>query len=156
MDHIDRKIIRELQNNGRLTNQELSERVNLSPSPCLRRVRNLETDGVLKGYTALVDQEKYGLGLDVFVQVKLERSTEALIETFEDEVNKIDEILECYLITGTSDYLLHIVSQNLKSYEKFMRERMTKIPGIATVETSISFGTVKKKHSFPLMRQYGS
>ncbi len=154
MDHTDRKIIRELQRDGRLTNQELSERVNLSPSPCLRRVRNLEKSGVLTGYTALVDQEKYGLGLDVFVQVKLERSTEELMATFEEEIRSIDEILECYLITGSSDYLLHIVSQNLKTYEKFMRERMTKIPGIATVETSISFGMVKKKHAFPVMRHF--
>ncbi|MDV7339446.1 Lrp/AsnC family transcriptional regulator [Terasakiella sp. A23] len=154
MDQIDRKIIRELQNDARLTNQELSERVNLSPSPCLRRVRKLEEDGVLKGYTALVDQEKYGLGLDVFVLIKLERSQEELIETFERHVNEIDEILECYLITGTADYLLHIVSHSLKSYEKFMRERLTKIPGIDSVETSISFSTVKKQHAFPLMRQY--
>ena len=154
MDKIDREIIRQLQKDGRLTNQELSERINLSPSPCLRRVKNLERQAVIVGYTALVDQEKYGLGLDVFVQIKLEKSTEELIEIFETAIDEIDEILECYLITGTSDYLLHIVSQNLKSYEIFMREKLTKIPGIATVETSISFGTVKKKHSFPMMREF--
>lgn len=153
MDALDFKIVQELQQNGRLTNQELSERINLSPSPCLRRLKKLEKDGVIHGYTALVDQEKYGLDLDIFVQVKLERSTQDLIDVFEKHVDEIDEILECYLITGTSDYLLHIVSENLKTYEKFMRERMTQIPGIANLETSISFGTVKKKHAFPKLRR---
>lgn len=155
MDKIDRHIIRELQENARLTNQELAERVNLSPSPCLRRVRNLEKSGVIKGYTAVVDQEKYGLGLDVFVQIKLEKSIQHLIEGFEAEVAEIDEILECYLITGTNDYLLHIVTDNLKSYEAFMREKLTKIEGIATVETSFAFGLIKKKHTFPPLSLLG-
>lgn len=155
MDQTDRKIIRELQQNARQTNQELAERINLSPSPCLRRVRNLEKDGVITGYTAIVDQEKYGLALNVFVQIKLERQTEELIKTFETRVNEIDEIMECYLMTGTSDYLLHIVSDSLKSYERFMREKLTNIPGVGTVETSIAFSQIKKKYDFPTLASFG-
>jgi len=149
MDQTDRKIVRELQDNARLTNQELAERINLSPSPCLRRVRNLEKKGIIKGYTAIIDQERYGLGINVFVQIRLERQTEELINVFEQHVNEIEEIMECYVITGANDYLLHIVSENLKSYEHFMKEKLTKIPGIGTIETSIAFSQVKKKHDFP-------
>lgn len=149
MDQTDRKIVRELQDNARLTNQELSERINLSPSPCLRRVRNLEKKGIITGYSAIVDQEQYGLGINVFVQIRLERQTEELIKVFEQRVNEIEEIMECYVITGANDYLLHIVSENLKSYEHFMKDKLTKIPGIGTIETSIAFSQVKKKHDFP-------
>jgi len=149
MDAIDRKIIRELQENARISNQDLAERVNLSPSPCLRRVRNLEKQGVIAGYTAVVDQEKYGLPLNVFVQIRLERQTEELINAFESKVHDIEEIMECYLMTGSNDYLLHIVSDNLKSYERFMREKLTKIDGIGSVETSITFSQIKKVHTFP-------
>ena len=149
MDKIDRNIIREQQKNARLSNLDLAEKVNLSPSPCLRRVRKLETQGVITGYAAMVDQESYGLPLNVFVQIKLERHAEELMQTFEKRVAEIDEIMECYLITGSCDYLLHIVSDSLKSYESFMREEITTIPGIVSAETSFTFSTIKKKHRFP-------
>ena len=149
MDATDRKIIRELQINARLTNNDLAGRINLSPSPCLRRVRNLEQDGVIQGYTAVVDQEKYGLAINAFVLVRLERQTDALIKEFEAQIQDIDEVLECYLMTGSSDYLLHIVSDSLKSYEKFMKQRLTKVPGIGSIETSFAFGKVKKTSTFP-------
>ena len=154
MDITDRKILRELQANGRLTNQELAERVNLSPSPCLRRVRNLEKAGVITGYTALVDQEVYGLPINVFVSVKLEKPTEQAIHDFEAGIQKLDEVLECYLMTGTRDYLLHVVSKSLKTYEDFVRERLTKMPGIASVESSFAFGRVKQRSIFPRPSQF--
>ena len=150
MDAIDRKIVRELQANARLTNQELSERVNLSPSPCLRRLRNLEKTGVIVGYTALVDQDKYGLPINVFLSVRLEKQTQELIRTFERRIQDIDEVLECYTTTGTNDYLLHVVSDSLKSYERFVKETLTTIPGIGTIESAFAFGVVKRKSAFPL------
>jgi Lrp/AsnC family leucine-responsive transcriptional regulator len=133
MDAIDRKIVEALQQNARLTNQELAERVGLSPSPCLRRLRRLEESGVLRGYTALVDQERYGLPISVFEQA----------------IQDLDEVQECYLMTGSRDYLLRVVSQSLQSYERFIRERLTRIEGIASIESSFAFGQVKKNPRLP-------
>ncbi len=151
MDAIDRRIIRSLQQNARLSNQELADQVGLSPSPCLRRVRNLEKAGVLSGYTALVDQDKYGLPLTVFVHIRLERHSDQSIKGFEYGISKLDEVMECYLITGTSDYLLHVVSEDLKSYEKFVRDKISTIPGIAGIDSSFVFGRVKRKLEFPAL-----
>jgi Lrp/AsnC family leucine-responsive transcriptional regulator len=154
MDAIDFRIVRELQANARLTNQELSEKVNLSPSPCLRRLRNLERTGVVVGYTALVDQDKYGLPINVFLSVRLEKQTQELIQTFERRIQDIDEVLECYTTTGTHDYLLHVVSDSLKSYERFVKETLTTIPGIGTIESAFTFGVVKRKSTFPLPAEF--
>ena len=154
MDSIDRNIIRELQANARLTNQELADRVNLSPSPCLRRVRNLERAGVLVGYTALVDQEKYGLPINVFVSIRLERQTDEAIREFEGGIQHLDEVLECYLMTGTRDYLLHVVSQSLQSYERFVRDVLSKLPGIAAIESSFALGQAKKRSVLPPLSHF--
>ena len=150
MDAIDRRIVRELQLNGRLTNQELAERINLSPSPCLRRVRQLEERGVLSGYSARVDQEKVGLPITAFVEVRLEKQNPAAIKLFEEGIGNIEQVLACYLMAGSRDYLLQVVAASLKDYEHFVRERLTKIPGIATLETHFSFGTVKNHQPLPI------
>ena len=155
MDAIDRNIIRTLQQNGRLSNQELSDKVGLSPSPCLRRVRNLENDGVLTGYTALVDQDMYGLPLTVFVHIRLERHSDECIKSFEQGIEKLDEVMECYLMTGNSDYLLHVLSHDLKSYEIFVREKISTIPGIAGIDSSFVFGRVKRNMTFPALTDKG-
>jgi len=149
MDKIDQKIIRELQANARLTNQELAENIGLSPSPCLRRVRRLEKAGILAGYTAIVDQEQYGLPVNVFVSVRLEIQNNQSIKKFEEGINNLDQIMECYLMTGSRDYLMRVVSADLKSYEDFIREELTKIPGIASVESSFAYGNVKSCNVFP-------
>lgn len=154
MDATDRKIIRELQINARQTNNNLAERINLSPSPCLRRVRKLEQNGVIQGYTVIIDQEKYGLAINAFVLIRLEKQTEDLISEFEARIQDIDEVMECYVMTGSSDYLLHIVSDSLKSYEKFMKQRLTKVPGIGSIETSFAFGNVKKNSTFPPLSHF--
>lgn len=151
MDRIDRHILRELQQDGRLTNQELAERVHLSPSPCLRRVRNLEREGVIRGYAALVDQERYGLPVTVFIRIRLERHAEATIAAFEREARRIDEILECHLTTGQSDYLLKVIVASLADYERFMRERIHRIPGIASIDSSFAYSTIKRTMVFPDM-----
>jgi len=149
MDVKDRQIIRELQINGRLTNQELAERVNLSPSPCLRRLRNLEQSGAIQGYTALVDQKAYGLPVTVLIRIRLERHSEETIRVFEKQVARIDEILDCYLMTGDIDYLLRVIVESLEAYEDFIRSKIHSIPGVASIETSFAYGIVKQARVYP-------
>jgi len=150
MDAIDKKIIRELQRDGRLSNQDLAALVGLSPSPCLRRVRRLEQAGIIAGYTALVDPEKLGLPINVFVNIRMEKPDPELIKSFERAIKKIDEVIECYLMTGSRDYLLHVVSEDLKSYEHLVRERLAAIPGVLSLESSFAFGRVKNTHALPI------
>lgn len=150
MDTKDRQIIRELQKDGRLTNQDLAERVNLSPSPCLRRVRNLEAAGVITGYTALVDQKAYGLPITVFVRVRLNSPSQDLITGFEAQVQRIDQIQDCFLLAGSDDYLLRVIIDSLESYEDFMRRKLHAIPGIASIDTSFAYGVVKQTRVFPV------
>lgn len=149
LDETDRKIIRALQREGRLSNQDLSLRVNLSPSPCLRRVRNLERAGVIDGYAAIVDQEAYGLPVTVFLQVRLDRHSQENVTAFETAVAGIDEIMECYLMAGDRDYLLRVVVASLADYEEFIRRRIHKIPGIASLDSSFAFGVVKRSQVLP-------
>jgi DNA-binding Lrp family transcriptional regulator len=150
MDAKDRQIIRELQKDGRITNQELAERVNLSPSPCLRRLRHLEETGVIGGYTALVDQKAYGLPITVFIRVRLDRHGEAVVKTFEAHVARIDEILDCFLLAGGDDYLLRVIVASLEAYEDFIRRKLHAIPGVASIDTSFAYGVVKQTRVFPV------
>lgn len=149
MDAKDRQILRELQRDGRLTNAELAERVNLSPSPCLRRVRNLETSGVIDRYVAIVDREAAGYSVTAFVQVTLARHDREVVEAFEARVRETPQILTCHLMTGASDYLLQIVVAGLDSYEAFMRDTLHTTPGIATINTSFVYGTIKDTAELP-------
>ena len=119
LDEIDRKIIRTLQSDGRLTNLDLAARVGLSPTPCLRRVRKLEEAGVIAGYVALVDQTRVNLPVNVFVSVSMDKQHEETLEAFEREVRTWPEVMECYLMTGDSDYLLRIVARDLQAYNRF-------------------------------------
>ena len=132
-----------------MANADLARKVNLSPSPCLRRVKNLEDQGVITGYTANVDQDKFGLPISIFVSVKLEKQTEDMLRTFEAEIARIDEIVECYLMTGGFDYLLRIITDSLKSYENVLTKRITHIPGIASIESSFALGIVKQSKIYP-------
>ncbi|WP_374657119.1 Lrp/AsnC family transcriptional regulator [Phenylobacterium sp.] len=150
MDAKDRQIIRELQKDGRITNQDLADRVNLSPSPCLRRLRLLEEAGVIKGYTALVDQKAYGLPITVFIRVRLERHGEAVVRTFEEHVARIEEVLDCYLLAGGDDYLLRVIVASLEAYEDFIRRKLHAIPGVASIDTSFAYGVVKQTRVFPV------
>ncbi|MDP1631849.1 MAG: Lrp/AsnC family transcriptional regulator [Caulobacter sp.] len=150
MDATDHRLIRELQQDGRLTNQELAERVNLSPSPCLRRLRNLEAAGVITGYTALVDQKACGLPITAFIRIRLERHSEAAVKTFDEHIARIDEVLDCYLLAGGDDYLLRVIVASLEAYEAFIRRRIHAIPGIASIDTSFAYGVVKQTRVFPV------
>ena len=150
MDLKDRQIIRELQKDGRITNQELAERVNLSPSPCLRRLRLLEEAGVIRGYTALVDQKAYGLPITVFLRIRLDRHGEPVIKVFEQAIGRIDEVLDCFLLAGGDDYLLRVIVASLEAYEDFLRRKIHAIPGIASIDTSFAYGVVKQTRVFPV------
>ncbi|MBR9651305.1 Lrp/AsnC family transcriptional regulator [Thalassovita aquimarina] len=149
MDRKDRQIIRMLQQDGRITNQDLAARVNLSPSPCLRRVRNLEACGAIQGYSANADPELYGLPVTVFVRIRLESHNEKDVQHFESRVRAMDEVLECHVMTGQTDYQLRVVVADLNDYETFIRNRIHPIGCIASIDTSFVYGTVKKTAVFP-------
>ncbi len=150
IDRIDQKIIFFLQQDGRLTNFELSEKVGLSPSPCLRRVKNLEQRGLISGYTAIIDEVSYGFPVTAFVSVRLENQTDQKLKSFEKEITSLDAVMDCWLVTGNRDYLLRVVASDLKNYEIFMREELTKVEGIASIETNFALGRVKTKNNLPL------
>jgi len=149
MDKKDFQILRQLQLDARLSNQELAQRVSLSPSPCLRRVRQLEQSGVIRGYTAIVDQQALGLPITVFIRIALERHDTPTISEFERRILEIDEIMDCFLMTGQRDYLLRVVASSLEDYERFIREVMHTIPGIGSIDTSFAYGVVKHAPALP-------
>lgn len=149
MDKKDIQIVRELQLDGRLSNQELAERVRLSPSPCLRRVRQLESSGVIRGYTAIVDQAALGYPITVFIRITLERHDTTTVAEFERRVGAIDEILDCFLMTGQRDYLMRVVASSLEGYERFIRDVIHTIPGIGSIDTSFAYGVVKQARALP-------
>ncbi len=149
MDAIDKNIISKLQEDGRITNNDLANAVNLSPSPCLRRVRKLEREGVIREYTAVVDHNKCGWPISVFAMIRLQRHDESTVQTFESHVRNLDMILECFLMAGSADYLVHIVGKSLADYEKFVKTKLHTIPGIASIESHIAYGTVKRSFQLP-------
>lgn len=152
LDDIDRRLLAALQENGRLTATELAERVGLTVSPCLRRLRLLEDAGVIRGYAALIDQKKVGLPVSVFVSIKLDRQSEEAMRAFEDAIRSAPEVLECYLMTGPRDYLLRVVASDLGDYERFVKVRLTRIAGIANIESSFALGQVKHTGALPIGR----
>ena len=150
IDKIDQKIIFYLQQNGKLTNFELAEKVGLSPSPCFRRVKTLEQKGLIAGYTAIIDEIAYGYPVTAFVSVRLENQTDQILKSFEKEVISLDAVMDCWLVTGNRDYLLRVVATDLKNYEIFMREELTKVKGIASIETNFALGRVKTINTLPI------
>lgn len=150
LDEIDRRLLRALQQDGRLTATELAEKVGLTTSPCLRRLRMLENSGIIHGYTALVDQLKIGLPISVFVSIKLDRQSEEAMQRFEAAVRRCPEVLECYLMTGPRDYLLRVVASDLADYERFVKSTLTRIEGIANIESSFALGQVKHSNALPI------
>jgi Lrp/AsnC family transcriptional regulator, leucine-responsive regulatory protein len=151
LDRIDQAILEQLQANGRLSNVELADKVGLSPSPCLRRVRLLEDDGFIKGYQAVVDQSKVGLPVSVFVSVRLEQQREEAMARFETAVRGFPEVLECYLMTGARDYLLRVVARDLADYERFLKRTLTRIEGVASIESSFALAQVKHTTALPVV-----
>jgi DNA-binding Lrp family transcriptional regulator len=150
LDSIDRAILTVLQEDGRITNSELAQRVGLSPSPCLVRTKALEAQGLILRYTALLDARAVGLSVSVFVQVTLDRQVEASLTTFEKAISKRKEVMECYLMTGTSDYLLRVVVADLDEYQSFVTGFLSKVPGIGSIRSSVALKQVKYKTALPL------
>ena len=149
MDSKDRQILAILQAEGRLSNQELADRVALSASPTLRRVRLLEEAGVIQGYAALVDQKALGLPVTAFIRVKLERHGDEAVNAFEAAIRDMPEVMDCWLMTGQSDYLLRAVVSGLDAYETFIRQKLQRLPGIAGIDTSFAYGRVKQAQVLP-------
>ena len=150
LDEIDRRILTELQRNARLTNQELASRVGVSPSPCWRRVRALEEAGVIRGYAALVNPAALGLAVRVFTNVSLERQEQDQLQVFEAAVAQWPEVMECYLMTGDADYLLRVVVADLAAYERFLMQKLTRIPGIASIKSSFALRSVRYRTDLPV------
>tara|TARA_Y100000588_G_scaffold102234_1_gene111204 strand:- start:53 stop:520 length:468 start_codon:yes stop_codon:yes gene_type:complete len=150
LDPIDRRILGELQRNGRISNVDLAAAVGLSPSPCLRRVRDLENGGVIDRYAAIIDQNAAGRSLSVFVQVTLERQIETALDAFERSVTERPEVMECYLMTGDSDYLLRVVVADVSAYEVFLKDHLTRIPGVSAIKSSFALNRVKYETALPL------
>lgn len=149
MDSKDRQIIRALQANGRMTNHELAQKVNLSPSPCLRQLRKLEKSGVIIGYNVHVDAKAYGLPVTVFARVRLEKHAEEVVRNFEDRIRKAENVLECHVKTGLSDYLLKVAVEDLASYEILVRQHLHPIDSIASIDTRFAYSVIKKTAVFP-------
>lgn len=147
LDSIDHRILAELQRNARLTHQELSERIGLSPSPCSRRLRQLEDDGYITGYAALMDEAKMGFGFSVFVSVKLDRQVDEQLVSFERAILQYPEVVDCWLMTGSRDYLLRVAVSGLEEFERLLTGRLTKVPGVASLESSIPIRRVKGQQS---------
>ena len=150
LDATDRKILAALQRDGRATMQELADQVGLSLSSCHRRVRLLESNGVISRYAAMVDQKALGLHVSVFISIKLARQKEEDLARFEKAISKWDEVLECYLMTGNRDYLLRVVATDLASYETFLKTKLTRLDGIASIESSFALSQVKYSIALPV------
>ncbi len=149
LDRIDAAILYHLQRDARITNRDLAERVSLSQSPCLARVKRLEDAGYIKSFVALLDAERMGLLVNVFVNVRLESQSLTSIQQFEDHIQTIPEVMECYLMTGKSDFLLRIMTTSVRRLEHLIVERLSRIPGIRTVESSVAIKQVKYTTAIP-------
>ena len=143
MDTIDLKILKALQQDARLTHQDLSDLVGLSPTPCARRIRKLEQDGMITGYTAQIDEEKAGFGFSVFVSVQLDQQVDDRLQDFEAEVRRFPEIVDCWLMTGRFDYLVRVAVHDLNEFERFLTGQLNKVAGIASLESAIPIRRVK-------------
>jgi Lrp/AsnC family leucine-responsive transcriptional regulator len=150
LDEIDLKIVRALQMDGRMPVQELAEKVGLSASPCARRVRLLEKAGIIKGYAAIIDAGKVGLPISVFASIKLERQREEELDRFAQAIRRWPEVVDCFLMTGQRDYLMRIVVSDLEAYERFLKEKLTKLDGVASIESSFALGEIKRSPALPV------
>jgi len=150
LDAVDSKILALLQVDGRISINDLAAKVGLSPSPCLRRVRILEKSGVIARYVAVLDQRAVGLPVSVFISIKLEKQKEDLLDKFAKTIARWPEVLECYLMTGPRDYWLRVVVPDLSAYERFLKTKLTRLEGIASIESSFALEQVKYTNVLPV------
>jgi DNA-binding Lrp family transcriptional regulator len=149
-DAIDLQILRELQENGRMTNVDLAERVGLTAPPCLRRVRALEEAGVIKSYHANLDAAKLGYGITVFAMVSLRSQAESDLRQFEDYIGTLAEVRECYMLNGEIDFILKVVARDLQSFQSFLTTHLTAAPNVSSVKTSLTIRTAKQMAGVPV------
>jgi Lrp/AsnC family transcriptional regulator, leucine-responsive regulatory protein len=150
LDRIDIGILNQLQQNARITNSELARSVNLSPTPCFNRVRALEKLGLFKQQVTLLNPERLGLRINVFIQVSLEKQVEDALQRFEQAIDERPEVMECYLMTGDADYLLRVVMPDMPALERFILDHLTKIPGVSNIRSSFALKQVRYKTALPL------
>jgi Lrp/AsnC family transcriptional regulator, leucine-responsive regulatory protein len=150
LDEVDRKILAQLQTDGRMSLSDLAGKVGLSSSPCLRRVRILEREGVISRYVAVLDQRAVGLPVSVFVSIKLERQKQEALDQFAKAIARWPEVLECYLMTGPRDYWLRVVVPDLAAYERFVKQKLTRLDGVASIESSFALEQVKYSNVLPI------
>ncbi|WP_439686285.1 DNA-binding transcriptional regulator, Lrp family [Cupriavidus oxalaticus] len=150
LDKIDLRILAELQRDASLTNVELAARVNLSPSPCLARVRLLRQSGLISRHVTLLDPRKLGLNVNVFIQVSLEKQTRTGLDSFERAVLALPQVMECYLMSGDSDYLIRVVVAEVQALEHFIVDKLTRLAGVASIRSSFALKQVKYQTALPL------
>tara|TARA_B100000676_G_scaffold306410_1_gene362580 strand:- start:4 stop:477 length:474 start_codon:yes stop_codon:yes gene_type:complete len=150
LDRIDRRILNVIQQDARISNADLAREVDLSPSPCWRRLRALQEAGVIRQHVSLLDADAVGLPVSVFVSVSLDKQIEDNLARFEAAVRERPEVMECYLMTGEADYLLRVVVPDLRAYERLVLEQLTRIPGVANIKSSFALKQVSYKTALPL------
>ncbi|HLS80256.1 MAG TPA: Lrp/AsnC family transcriptional regulator [Steroidobacter sp.] len=150
LDRFDKAILQALQHEGRLPNSSLAQRVSLSESACLRRVRALEESGLIEGYAAVLNQQRAGCPVNVFVNITLDRQDEPDLRKFEDAVRRIPEVMECYLMSGEYDYLVRAVVADTADFERLHSKHLTRLPGVARVHSSFALRTVQKSRELPI------
>jgi len=150
LDEVDQRLLAELQAEGRVTNVELAQRVGLTAPPCLRRVRGLEEEGVIRGYHADLDASKLGFAITVFAMVSLKSQAESALREFEDHMAGLDEVRECHMLNGEIDFILKVVSRDLQSFQEFLTSKLTPAPNVESVKTSLTIRTAKHMPGVPL------
>ncbi|WP_376877284.1 Lrp/AsnC family transcriptional regulator [Albirhodobacter sp. R86504] len=150
LDATDKRILMVLQREGRVTNAELAERVNLSASACHRRVQRLEEGGVIRDFVALLDAKAVNRAMVVFVEITLSAQTDDVLDAFEREVRKIDDVLECHLMTGQADYILKVVAQDTEDFARIHRQKLARLPGVAQMQSALALRTVFKTTALPV------
>lgn len=150
LDPTDRRILSVLQKQGRMSNADLSERVNLSPSACHRRVQRLEAEGIIRNYVAMLDPRKLGLPTTVFVEITLSGQSDEVLEAFETAVARIPNVLECHLMAGTADYILKLVAEDTEDFARIHRQYLTRLPGVTQMQSSFALRTVFKTTALPV------
>ena len=152
LDRVDSKILQLLSQDGRISWRDLAERIGLSLTPTLRRIRRLEKERVISGYSARIDEQRLGLGITMYVLVTLERQTEETLKVFERRIANVPEVMSCYLMTGDADYILRIVISDLQSYQRFMLDVLTRIPGVSRIQSSLAIKPVFQRTAPPIPR----
>ncbi|MEY8829138.1 Lrp/AsnC family transcriptional regulator [Sedimentitalea sp. XS_ASV28] len=150
LDALDRRILAVLQASGRISNSDLSDKVNLSPSACHRRVQRLDAEGYIRDYVALLDARKMGVGTTVFVEITLQGQADEVLDAFEKAVSRIPDVLECHLMAGSADYLLKVVAENTEDFARIHRQFLARLPGVVQMQSSFALRTVFKTTALPV------